>query len=329
MKFYAYNVRPDEAPFLTRWSEEHQIEVATTSEFLTVDTINQAAGYDGISALQTIPYPAELFRAINQLGIRYLALRNVGVDNLDLQAAVDNHVAISNVPAYSPYAIAEFAVLQAMNLLRRTKAIEQQQQAGGFHWSPDFMGSEMRKQTVGVIGTGRIGRQAIKLYEGLGAKVIAYDPSSHTEDPAVTYVADFTELLKQADVVTLHAPGRESNYHMIGADAFKQMKSSAILVNTARGSLVDLDALISALDNHEIAGAALDAFEHETASMQQFDTQEPFDDPVMVDLAARDNVLISPHMAFHTDVAVTNMVNGSLNSLLQFNKENHSEFQVE
>ncbi len=330
MKIFVYNVRPDEVSFIKEWQTNHpDVEVATTQDFFTVDTIDKAAGYTGISALQTIPYPRELFKKMAAMHITFLALRNVGVDNLDLQAASDYGIKISNVPAYSPYAIAEFSVTQVLNLLRRTKYIDRQQLAGDFHWSPDFMGHELRKQTVGVIGTGRIGRHAMAIYQAFGASLMAYDPTIEAGDhDGVTYVATPEEIFKVADVITLHAPAVKSNFHLINATTLKMMKPTAIIVNTARGALIDLDALQKALANHEIAGAALDAFENETAAMQQFDTTEKLTDPQLIALGKLPNVLLSPHMAFHTDVAVTNMVNGSLNSLLEFGRQNQSEFQV-
>lgn len=328
MKFFAYNVRPDEAPYFEKWQAEHDIEVTLTSDFLTADTVIRAADYNGISALQTIPYDAALFAKMERLNLPYLALRNVGIDNVDLVAAETHGVKLSNVPAYSPYAIAEFGVLQAMNLRRRTKAIANQQLHGEFHWSPDFMGTEMRHQTVGVVGVGKIGRQAIALYTGLGATVIAFDPSRQGSDAGITYVSNLETLLKQADIVTLHAPGRPENDHLLNAEAFALMKPTTIVINTARGSLVDLNALKRALDTHQIAGAALDAFEDETAEMQQINSHAPFSEPLLADLAKRDNVLLSPHMAFHTETAVTNMVNESLMSLMDFNQENQAEFEL-
>lgn len=331
MKNYVYNVRPDEIAFIKDWQASHpDVELAMTEDFLTVDTVQKAEGSTGISALQTIPYPRELFKKMAAMQITFLALRNVGVDNLDLQAASDYGIKISNVPAYSPYAIAEFSVTQVLNLLRRTKYIAQQQLAGDFHWSPDFMGRELRKQTVGVIGTGRIGRHAMAIYQAFGATLMAYDPMIEAgEHDGITYVATPEPIFKTADVITLHAPAVKSNYHLINAETLKLMKPTAIIVNTARGALIDLDALQTALVNHEIAGAALDAFENETAAMQQYNTTEKLTDPQLIALGKLPNVLLSPHMAFHTDVAVTNMVNGSLNSLLEFGRQNQAEFQVE
>lgn len=176
MKFIAYNVRDDEIPFIEKWGKDNQTEVSYTTTTLTQETIEEARGFDGISGLQTIDYSRSLFEDFKKLGIRYLSLRNVGTDNVDLQAAADNGVTVTNVPAYSPESIAEFAVTMALYLSRKVGYMQQQlRQKQQFHFSPDFMGRLMSEQTVGIVGTGRIGRHAIQLFEGLGAKVIAYD----------------------------------------------------------------------------------------------------------------------------------------------------------
>ncbi|MFT8994603.1 hypothetical protein [Lentilactobacillus hilgardii] len=125
MRFIVYNVRDDEIPFVEKWGKDHQVDVTSTTTTLNTETISEAQGFDGISCLQTIPYSRELFDSFHQLGIKYLALRNVGIDNIDMQAAKDNGVLITNVPAYSPESIAEFAVMMALYLSRKVGYMQQ------------------------------------------------------------------------------------------------------------------------------------------------------------------------------------------------------------
>ncbi|GHP15202.1 lactate dehydrogenase [Lentilactobacillus fungorum] len=317
MKFIAYNVRDDEIPFIEKWGKDHQIEVAYTTTTLTPETIEEAKGYDGISGLQTIAYTKELFIAFRKLGIKYLALRNVGVDNLDLQAAADNGVKITNVPAYSPESIAEFAVTMALFLSRKVGYMQQQlRQKQEFHFSPDFMGRLISEQTVGIVGTGRIGQHAIRLFKGLGAKVIAYDkyPIKDTHGE-FHYTTSFQDLVRQSDIISLHMPATPDNYHEFNHETFELMKNTALFINTARGSIVDTADLIFALQSGEIAGAGIDTIENESADLQDSRSTKQVTDADVIKLSMMPNVLITPHSAFHTTRSVMNMVNISMDHL--------------
>ncbi|WP_268912787.1 D-2-hydroxyacid dehydrogenase [Lentilactobacillus sp. SPB1-3] len=319
MKLIAYNVRDDEIPFVKAWGEKNNVEVSYSIDTLNAETVKQAQGYDGISGLQTIPYDEALFSEMKEMGISMLALRNVGLDNVDLTAAKKAGIVVTNVPAYSPASIAEFAVTLALAVNRKVGYMYHQlHELGEFHFSPDFMGQLISNQTVGVVGTGRIGREAIRMFTGLGAKVIAYS-QSHLDDSDLnfTYVDSLEELLDQADVIDLHIPGVPENEHLFDEKAFKHMKSSAILINTARGSIVDTQALICALEEGEIAGAGIDTLENESADLQNSRSTAQVTDSNVLKLAKMPNVIVTPHSAFHTDEAVMNMVNISFNNLKQ------------
>lgn len=317
MKFIIYNVRDDEIPFVEKWGRDHHVEVVTTTTTLNTETVNEAQGFDGVSCLQTIPYTKELFEAFHRMGIRYLALRNVGVDNIDRAAAKANDVAITNVPAYSPESIAEFAVMMALYLTRKVGYMRQQlQDQHEFHFSPEFMGRLISEQTIGIIGTGRIGRAAIHLFHGLGAKVIAYDkyPQKSTNGE-FTYVDRLETLLNQSDIISLHMPATSDNHHLFNHEVFEEMKANAILINTARGSIVNTNDLIFALESGEIAAAGIDTLENESADLQDSRSTKKVADAELIKLSVMPNVLVTPHSAFHTTESVKNMVNISLNNL--------------
>ena len=317
MKFIAYNVRDDEIPFVKDWGKQNGIEVDYSTDTLNLDTVSEADGFDGISGLQTIPYDAELFAKMKELGISMLSLRNVGLDNVDLVAAKQNGVTVTNVPAYSPASIAEFAVTLALMVNRKVGYMYNQlHDLGEFHMASDFMGRLMSNSTVGVVGTGRIGREAIKMFAGLGANVIAYDkfPMKDSDLP-FKYVDSLDDILDQADVVDLHMPGLPENDHLFDEKAFKRMKNSAILINTARGSIVDTPAMINALKSGEIAGAGIDTLEHESADLQNSRSTAMVEAEDVLELSKMPNVIVTPHSAFHTDEAVKNMVDISLNNL--------------
>ena len=317
MKFIVYNVRDDEIPFIEKWGKYHGIEVKYTTTTLNQETVEEAAGFDGISCLQTIQYSAELFESFKRLGIKYLSLRNVGVDNIDLPAAKANGVKITNVPAYSPESIAEFAVMMSLYLSRKVGYMRQQlDQKHEFHFSPNFMGRLISEQTVGVIGTGRIGQAAIKLFKGLGAKVIAYDkyPLKNTDNSFV-YAKSLEQIYQESDIISIHMPATDANYHQFNHEVLEQMKDTAILINTARGSIVDTDDLIFALQSGEIAGAGIDTIENESADLQDSRSTKKVNDPDVLKMALMPNVLVTPHSAFHTSEAVKNMIDISLGNL--------------
>ncbi|UDM31666.1 D-2-hydroxyacid dehydrogenase [Lentilactobacillus laojiaonis] len=316
MKIMAYGIRDDEKPFLDQWiSENTNVTVESTAELLDENTAKQAAGADGVVAYQQMPYTAKVLDTLGELGVKNLSLRNVGVDNIDVAAAKRNDIKVTNVPAYSPEAIAEFTVTQLLRLLRNTNTFDRKQAQGDLRWAPDIA-DELNQKTVGVYATGRIGRAAIKIYQGFGAKVIAYDIYRNPElDKQGIYVDTPQELFNQSDVISLHAPATKENFHMINENSINQMKDDVIILNPARGDLIDTDALIKALDNGKVRGAALDVYENEVGVFNnEFDNFEAIPDERLKNLMRRDNVLVSPHIAFYTKKAVRNMVYFAMNA---------------
>ena len=328
MKIIAYNIRPDEEPFVKEWEKKNDIQVKTVPDLLTKDNIDLAKGYDGVVAYQQKPYTSEIFDKMKSFNIKSFSIRNVGTDNVPFDVLKENGIKLSNVPAYSPSAIAELSVTQLMALLRRIPEFEDKMSRGNYHWAPDIA-TELNTLTVGVIGTGRIGRAAIQIFEGFGAKVVAYDVFRNPDiEKQGLYVDTLDELYKQADVITLHVPALKDNYHMLDKKAFDKMKDGVYILNFARGTLIDSQALIDALDSHKVAGAALDTYENEVGIFDVDHHGEPIDDPIFNNLANRLNVMITPHAAFYTKTAVKNMVQFALNNNRDLIKNGSSEFEV-
>ncbi|MEJ6348724.1 D-2-hydroxyacid dehydrogenase [Holzapfeliella sp. He02] len=326
MMFMFYGMRPEEKEYVISWSQQNNVQVKTTAELLTADTVEQAQGADGIVALQTQAYPKEVFDKMGQMGIKSLSLRNVGTDNVDKEAAKANHIRISNVPAYSPNAIAEFAVSSMMQLLRQTRKVIQYVEDGQLKEAVALVGKELSAQTVGVVGTGRIGKRVVDILQGMGAKVIAYDPAFH--QPDIDYVDNLDDLLKQVDILTLHIPGMPATEHLINEKNISLMKPGSYLVNDARGMIVETRALINALKEGRLAGAALDTFENEDELGKAMAQGQDNQDPDYQTLKAMDNVILTPHIAYHTDIAVHNMVHQSLDSAYQFSQGQDPENEV-
>jgi len=330
VKIIAYGIRDDERPYLDQWSKDQGIEVKAVRELLDDSTVDLAKGYDGAVVYQQKPYTADVLDKLAANGITNLSLRNVGVDNVDADAVKRNGFKVTNVPAYSPAAIAEFTVTELMPLLRRTPTFDRKQAAGDLTWAPDIA-DELNSMTVGIVATGRIGRAAMKIYQGFGAKVIAYDVYHNPElEKAGIYVDSLDDLYAQADVISLHAPATKDNNKMLDDAAFAKMKDGVWILNPARGALIDTDALIRALDSGKVAGAALDVYEDEVGLFNaDFKSFEDIPDERLKNLMRRDNVLVSPHIAFYTKTAVKNMVQFALNNNKQLIESGHAENQVE
>ncbi|WP_179396141.1 NAD(P)-dependent oxidoreductase [Lacticaseibacillus absianus] len=328
MKIIVYGAHDDEIPYLTQWQAKTGHTVEVHQELLDAQTVAWAAGFDGINALQTTPYSREVFAQMAAFGIHFLTIRNVGTDNIDLAAAAEYGVRIANVPAYSPNAIAEFAVTMTLHLLRRLGAVEATLATGDYQGATKFIGRELAQQTVGVVGAGRIGRAAIHLFNGFGAKVLAYDPHPVQDDGLACRYVELDELLAQADIIDLHIPGIPANDHIIDADALAKMKRGALLINTARGNLIDTQAMLAALTSGQLGGAGIDTYEHETENLLAINATGRFADPLWDRLRALPNVVLTPHIAYHTETAVQNMVDYSLNYLIEFLTQGATETEV-
>ncbi|CAJ1227531.1 D-lactate dehydrogenase [Levilactobacillus zymae] len=330
MKIIAYGIRDDERPYLEQWSQAQGIDVKAVGDLLDETTVDLAKGYDGAVVYQQKPYTAAVLDKLAANGITNLSLRNVGVDNVDADAVKRNGFKVTNVPAYSPAAIAEFTVTELMRLLRRTPTFDRKQAQGDLRWAPDIA-DELNSMTVGVVATGRIGRAALKIYQGFGAKVIAYDVFHNPElEKQGLYVDTLDELYAQADVISLHAPATKDNHNMLNDAAFAKMKDGVWILNPARGALVDTDALIRALDSGKVAGAALDVYENEVGIFNtDFGSFDAVPDERLKNLMRRDNVLISPHIAFYTKTAVKNMVQYALNNNKQLIETGQAENEVQ
>lgn len=317
MKILMFSTREHELPAIAKWIEENgnNVQVDTIEEGLSSVTVDKAKGYDGISIQQTNPIDdAIIYEKLKEFGIKQIASRAAGFDMIDLDQATKNDLVITNVPAYSPNSVAELAVTQTMNLLRNMHLINRNVNTGDFRWSANLIAREIRSTTVGIVGTGKIGSTAAKLFKGLGANVIAYDayPNEDLKE-ILTYKDSLDDLMKEADVVSLHTPLNENTKHMINKDNLKLMKKDAFLVNTGRGGVVCTDDLIEALENKDLCAAALDTFETEGTFLNKVIPHHDLTDPQVKKLLNMENVLFTHHIGYFTTTAVDNLVSTALN----------------
>lgn len=329
MKLIDYGVRDDEKPYIEEWSKKNNIEVKIVPDLLNPETIEQANGFDGVVAYQQLPYDPAIFDKMNEFGIHVLSLRNVGVDNLPFDALKKNNIKLTNVPSYSPTAIAEYSVTGLMILLRSMKSMIRKVDAHNFKWEPDI-GRELNELTVGVAGTGRIGRAAIKIYQGFGAKVIAFDKFHNPDiEKQGLYVDSLDELLKQADVVTLHLPSLGKGNTVINKKSIAEMKDGAIVVNTGRGDLINTQDLYDAVVSEKLLGAVLDVYENEVGIFNNDLSGKKLDDELLTKMIENPKIIVSPHIAFYTTTAVKNMATISLDSMVDELKNGKSDNEIQ
>jgi len=316
VKVLIYGRRHDELADFARLVPQLGIEPTFVKENLDRDNAALAAGFEGVAVNALCLLDRENIARLAQLGVKYLATRSIGFDNIDLDACREFGIKLSNAP-YSPHSVADYTVMLMLMLTRRAKSILRHGEAQDYTLR-GIEGRELRSMTVGVIGTGRIGRTVIEDLSGFGPKFIAYDlyPSEALRG-RVEYVP-LDELFARADIITLHAPLQESSFHTISAASIAKMKDGAMIVNTARGELIDTAALIAGLESGKLGGAALDVLEGEQAYMFGDHRCDNIPCRERALLMAFPNVILTGHYAFYTEQAVTDQVEMALSCLRSF-----------
>ncbi|QLK85565.1 D-2-hydroxyacid dehydrogenase [Staphylococcus sp. 17KM0847] len=327
-KIKVFDVRVDEKQALQQWIERHQdeVEVVLTTDSFGGEHLTQLEDIDGISISQTTTFNDEYYPILTENGIYHIAQRSAGFDMYNLVAATASGVKISNVPSYSPQSIAEFAVTRTLALVRHTHRIDRNVALQDFTWDLAVQGRTVESLKIGVLGTGRIGSRVAKIFKGFGAKVYAYDIAPDpTLEGIVTYVDTLEALVKDIDVLTLHIPGSPENKYVVDEKILEQAKPGLFVINTARGIVLDTEALIRKLDDGTVAAAALDTYENEGAYFKNDWTNKPLGDPILSHLLERDDVIVSPHVAFYTDEAVQNLVDIPLDDVLSYINKHTAE----
>lgn len=317
MKLFIYAMREfDELGFFNDLCAEYGIEFDYSTEYCTMETAHLAAGYDAVSVTPvTIDRP--LVARFKELGVKSIATRSIGIDHIDLDACRELGVRVSNA-AYDPESVANYAIMLSMMCLRMMPQIQDRARVQDYTLRGK-LGRDISGCTVGVVGTGRIGGTVIRHLQGFGCKILAYDIY---QNPAVAQMATYVDLdtlLAQSDVVTLHAPSTKENYHMIDERALALMKDDAVLVNTARGALVDTEALICTLEQGRLLNVALDVLEREDNLYYKNRVDDVIANRHLAVLRSFPNVILTPHTAFYTQVDVYQMaetvVKGALATL--------------
>ena len=314
MKIFFYALREyDEKKYVEKFAEQYSFEYGFTSDYPSLDNVELAEGYDAISIINNPMYP-EILDAFHNKGIKYISTRSIGYEHIDIKYAHSIGMRAAHV-VYSPNSVANYVIMLMLMACRNMPWIMKKADCQDYSLKGK-VGKELSTSTVGVIGTGNIGKTVVKHLSGFGCRILAYSCYEDEEVKKYAEYVSFDELLTNSDIITLHVPGNAENTHLIDEAAFKKMKDGVIIVNTARGLIVDTQALIAALKSEKVGFAALDTFEGEAGLYYLNKETEKLDNDNMAVLKSFPNVILSPHMAFYTEQAVSDMVENSIKGIL-------------
>lgn len=287
---------------------------------LTSDSAALAAGADAVCLFANDNADALTIQALAGLGVRFIALRAAGFNNVDLDAAARYGIAVSRVPAYSPHAVAEHTFALLLSLIRKVHRAYTRVREGNFSLD-GLLGFDLVGRTFGIVGTGNIGSVVAQIAGGFGCEIIATDPirRADMEKLGVSYV-ELPELLARADILSLHCPLNDSTHHLIDAASLAKMKSGAILLNTSRGAVIDTHAVIDALKSDRLGGLAIDVYEEEEALFFEDRSDLAIQDDQFARLLTFPQVLITGHQGFFTIEALRNIAETTIANLDSFER---------
>lgn len=320
MKIGVYSARDDEKEFIEAFSRQYGVEIKMIGVDPYPETTDQAEGCQCISIITNTFITKEMLDRYKELGVRFISTRTVGFEHIDVEYAKKIGIGVGNV-SYTPSSVAEFAVMMMLMVLRNVKHMNTRMEGQDYTISGTIRGRLISDLTVGIIGTGKIGARVAQLLTGFGCQICACDPYPNEELNGIVTYTDLETIYRTCDIISLHMPSTPENYHIINAQVFARMKQNAVLINTARGDLVDSKALIEAIESGKLGGAGLDVFDGDRLIYYRDLKGEPIGNHDMAVLNFLPNVLMLPHMAFYTDHSVSDMVENSIKSCVEYIKE--------
>ncbi len=281
---------------------------------LNLDTAELAAGCECVCIFVNDTADKAVIDRLYELGVRMIALRCAGYNNVDMKAAFGK-IHVFHVPAYSPYAVAAHAMALLLTSIRRIHKAYIRTKDFNFSLQ-GLTGFDLHGKTVGVVGTGKIGRVFINICRGFGMKVLAYDKFP-AADSGIQYV-ELAELFEQSDIISLHCPLTAETRHMIDAAAIERMKKGVVLINTSRGALIDAEALLDGIKSRKVGAACLDVYEEESDVFFEDYSGHIVDDDILARLISMPNVILTSHQAFLTTEALNNIAETTVGNILGY-----------
>ena len=327
LKIAFFDTKPYDIPAFERYGEENGLSFKFFETKLTPDTASLARGFDGVCIFVNDTASAPVIDKLCELGVRFIALRCAGYNNVDVKHA-KGKLCVVRVPAYSPYAVAEHAIALLLTSVRRTHKAYIRSKDFNFSLN-GLTGVDLHGKTVGVIGTGRIGKAFIDICKGFGMSVLAYDkyPSREICCETVKYVA-LDELFKESDIISLHCPLTEDTYHIIDKETIDKCKNGFVLINTSRGALVDSEALLEGIKSRKVGAACLDVYEEESDVFFEDNSGHIMEDDTLARLITMPNVIVTSHQAFLTEEALSNIAEVTISNVTEFFKNGECKNKV-
>ncbi|QXW65472.1 lactate dehydrogenase [Streptobacillus moniliformis] len=320
MKVLCYGVRDVEEKFFHELNKKFNFEITCIPEYLnTPETAKMAQGYDAVILRGNCWATKENLDIYKEANVKYVLTRTVGVNHIDVNYAKELGMKMAYVPFYSPNAIAELAVTLAMMLLRNTALMTSNCANKDFRVTSDMFSREIRNCTVGVIGLGKIGFTASKLFNGLGAKVLGYDVFKKDNVEDILTQVDLDTLIKESDIISLHIPFIKENGKLVNEEFISKMKDNSILINTGRGETMCTKAIIDGIKSGKLSGAGIDTLENESELFFKDFSGKNIPNELFEELVnLYPKVLLTPHLGSFTDEAVTNMIETTYENLQEF-----------
>ena len=314
MKLAFFDTKSYDVPGFDRYGVPAGVEIKYFEPNLNEDTVSLAAGFDAVCVFVNDTVNAAVVEKLYEMGVKAIVLRCAGFNNVDIKAC-QGKLRVFRVPAYSPHAVAEHAMALLLTINRRThKAYNRTRE---FNFSlQGLAGFDLYDKTVGIIGTGKIGRVFADICKGFGMNILAYD-----KFPALNsglHYVDLPELFEKSDIISLHCPLTEDTKHIINAESIARMKKGVTIINTSRGSLINTEDLINGIKEKKVGAACLDVYEEEGDLFYEDFSGHIVQDDKLVRLIAMPNVIVTSHQAFLTNEALDNIAATTINNLVSF-----------
>ncbi len=318
MKIAFFDAKPYDRPSFDKYGGEAGFKFKYFETKLNEDTVDLAHGYDGVCVFVNDTVNSVVIDRLCEMGVKFVALRCAGFNNVDMKHAFGK-IHVFRVPAYSPYAVAEHTMALLLTSIRRIHKAYIRTKDFNFSLS-GFTGFDLHGKTVGIVGTGKIGRVFMDICRGFGMKVLAYDkfPVQGLDNGDTVRYVELDELFENSDIISLHCPLTEETHHIIDEKALDKCKKGVVILNTSRGALVDAEALLAGIKSRKVGAACLDVYEEESDWFFEDYSGHIVEDDTLARLISMPNVIVTSHQAFLTEEALSNIAETTVNNILEF-----------
>ncbi len=321
IKILAFEVRNDEEKIFREAAQSLSADVTLLTDILDENTVQKCHGYTGVTILGMSRINRKLLQQLKQAGVRYLSTRTIGYNHIDIAVAKEMGIRISNAE-YAPESVADFTIMLMLLVLRKYKPAVYRQNVNDYSLD-GLRGRTLKSLTVGVVGAGQIGQAVIRSLSGFGCHILAYNRSPRRNAEVYADFVSLEDLYARSDIITFHLPLTDATKYMVNEKSLQAMKDGVILINTARGELMDRRALIHGVESQKIGALALDVFEDERSIYHESRINDIIANRDMAYLRQFPNVAMTQHMAFYTESAIAEMVSCGIQGIVEMHTAGH------